>query len=85
MAEELTCAGGDVNNASSTSMPCLNLLEGEGHFVKLAIEANVMSALDRLSLLPLTGGHFVIQKQAFCLDQALCQEMLDSLSSLAVG
>lgn len=56
MAEELTCAGGDVNNASSTSMPCLSLLEGEGHFVKLAIEANVMSALDRLSLLPLTGG-----------------------------
>lgn len=55
MAEELTCAGGDVNNASSTSMPCLNLLEGEGHFVKLAIEANVMSALDRLSLLPLRG------------------------------
>lgn len=56
MAEELTCAGGDVNNASSTSMPCLNLLEGEGHFVKLAIEANVMSALDRLSLLPLRGN-----------------------------
>lgn len=85
MAEELTCAGGDVNNASSTSMPCFYLLEGEKHFVKLETEANVMSALDRLSLLPLTGGHFVIQKQAFCLDQALCQEMLDTLSSLAVG
>lgn len=56
MAEELTCAGGDVNNASSTSMPCLDLLEGERHLVKLATEANVMSALDRLSLLPLTGG-----------------------------
>lgn len=82
MAEELTCAGGDVNNASSTSMPCLNLLEGERHLVKLATEVNVMSALDRLSLLPLPGGggHFVIQKQAFCLDQALCQEMLDSLA-----